>query len=250
MRERVKRKKLFNLKGATLIGLVFLIAGLAALLVLGPDDVLGQVSARHGKPNKPPPSREPAFYRISIIPQDGGDNIATTTYCNGYGYVLAEGGSTLSDLHANGTLIDPEEGIRIPLIMQLLTGVEWTRKYSIAGKELQGIFNGCFGETSGDNGYHGALFINFNKKRKQTYISFTWYFDYYTASDVREHFALFSEDILFPAWTGEDISETVQGSFDLQYYLNDPNHRPSYESLTGGEGRDFNFIITIKKIIQ
>ena len=247
MRKRVKRKKLFNLKGATLIGLVLLIAGLAALLVLGPDLVLGQVSAKPGKPDKPPRNREPAFYRISIIPQDGGDNIATG--CNEFGYVLAEGGSILSDLHANGTLIDPETNERIPLFMQLLTYVVWTRLYD-AGKGLDGFFNGCFGETSGENGYHGALFINFNKKRKVTYISFTWYFDYYTASDVREHFALFSEDIPFPAWTGEDIiSETVQGSFDLQYYLNDPNHRPSYESLTGGEGCDFNFKITIKKII-
>lgn len=71
----------------------------------------------------------------------------------------------------------------------------------------------------------------------------------YSASDVREHFSLFSDDIPFPAWTGDDIiSEPVTGRFDLHYYLNDPEEFIGYESITGGLGLDFDFYITIEKI--
>jgi len=60
--------------------------------------------------------------------------------------------------------------------------------------------------------------------------------------------ALFSNDIPFPAWTGRNISGPVKGRFDLHYYLNDPEEFISYESLTGGARRDFDFYITIEKI--
>ena len=246
MRKRMNKTKFLRLRGATLIGLVLLVVGLAALLVLSPDIVLGQASSSKGKPPaKPKP--EPALYRIylSTTPQAMGIDTGIDPSCNIYGYVLAEWDAAHNFLHANGTMIDHE---RIPLLMQLLTNVGWTREYN-AGKGLYGIFNGCYGESYGETGYNGALFITFNKKRKETYIRFTWYFDYYTAPDVREHFALFSDDIPFPAWTGDDIvSEPVTGRFDLQYYLNDPDNLPSYKSLTDDVGRTFNFWISIEKI--
>jgi len=244
MRKRMNKAKFLSSKGVSLIGVGLLIVGLAVLLVLSPDIVLGQGKDKGGKPEKPGKPQPPALYRVyfSTTPPDMG--IDTGLGCNPHGYVLAEWDAAHNFLHANGTLIDQE---RIPLLMQLSTGVPWARKYD-AGKGLSGIFDGCSGETGY---YKGALFITFKKMRKKTYISFTWHFDYYTAEDVREHFSLFSDDIPFPAWTGEDIiSEQVNGRFDLHYYLNDPEELIGYESITGGLGRDFDFYITIEKISQ
>ena len=244
MKRTMNETKFLRLRGATLIGLVLLVVGLAALLVLSPDIVLGQ-QGKGGKPVKPPGKpRPPALYHVFITISPEAWGIDTGLGCNPHGYVLAEWDAAHNFLHANGTLIDQE---RIPLLMQLSTGVPWARKYD-AGKGLSGIFDGCSGETGY---YKGALFITFKKMRKKTYISFTWHFDYYTAEDVREHFSLFSDDIPFPAWTGEDIiSEQVNGRFDLHYYLNDPEELIGYESITGGLGRDFDFYITIEKISQ
>ena len=246
MKGRVNRQKVLSQRGAILIGLGLLIIGLAALLVLGPDLVLGQVNTK-GKPDKPPGKSEPAFYRVYLIPQ-GDINTIATTYpdCTQYGFVLAVWDDAWDLLRANGTLIDPDLKMKIPLFMQLLTDVRWTRKYPDVA---DGVFNGCYGETPGENGYHGALFIKLGKKKSQSIIRFTWYFGYYTASNVLEHFALFSEDIPFPTWTGEDIIDyPVTGWFDLQYYLNDLDHKPSYESFNGGAGLTFNFLLTIQKI--
>jgi len=241
MRKRMNKTKFLRLRGATLIGLVLLVVGLAALLVLSPDIVLGQASSSKGKPPaKPVP--KPALYRV-YFSTTGPMGIDTGLGCNEHGYVLAEWDDAHNFLHANGTMIDPE---RIPLLMQLSTDVSWKRKYD-AGQGTDDVFDGCYGETGY---YNGALFITFNKKRKETYIRFTWYFDYYTAENVREHFALFSEDIPFPAWTGRNISGDVEGWFDLQYYLNDSDNLPSYKSLTDDVGRTFNFWISIEKISQ
>ena len=198
------------------------------------------------KPDKPGKGKpKPAFYRVYLTPI-GADSMATDTGCNGWGYVLAEWDDAHNYLHANGTLIDIDEKERIPLLMRLspLPEVKWTRKYD-AGPGLEGAFNGCFGEN---DYYHGALFITVGKKKGQSIIRFTWYFDYFTSSSVREHFALFSEDIPFQAWKGEDISIPVTGWFDLQYYLNDPDNFPSYESFTNGVGRTFDFYLEIKKV--
>jgi hypothetical protein len=203
------------------------------------------------KPDKPGKGKpKVAFYRIYLTPI-GADSMATDTGCNGWDYVLAEWDDAHNYLHANGTLIDIDQNKRIPLLMRLSTfpDVGWTRNYD-AGRGLVGTFNGCYGETDGDHGYHGALFITIGKKKGQSIIRFTWYFGYYTSSSVREHFALFSEDISFPVWKGEDISIPVTGWFDLQYYLNDPDTFPSYESFTDGVGRTFDFNLTINKITQ
>ena len=207
------------------------------------------------KPDKPPgkPDKgEPrvTFYRV-YLSSPGTYGMATDIGCNGQDYVLAEWDDAHNFLRANGTMIDPRVGVRIPLSMRLLTDVEWTRKYPEGyPEEHSGNFNGCYGETDGDHGYHGALFITIGKKKGQSIIRFTWYFGYFTSSSVREHFALFSEDIPFPAWKGEDISIPVTGWFDLCYYLNDPDEFIGYESFTGGLGRTFDFYLEIKKVTQ
>jgi len=244
MKRSMNKTKFLRLRGATLIGLVLFVVGLAALLVLSPDIVLGQGKGKGGKPDKPPGKGEPGLYRVYMSITPGEMGIDTDLGCNEHGYVLAEWDAAHDFLHANGTMIDPDLNIRIPLLMQLSTDVPWTRKYPT---EDSGVFNGCYGETGY---YHGALFITFNKKRKETYIRFTWYFNYYTATDVREHFALFSDDIPFPAWTGENLSGPVDGRFDLQYYLNDPDNLPGFVSLTDDVGRTFNFWISIEKVSQ
>jgi hypothetical protein len=252
MKRRMNKTKFLSLRGARLIGLVLLIAGLAALLVLSPDIVLGQGKGKGGKPDKPSGKGEPGLYRVSMsILGEWGLDTVNYPACNREGYVLAEWDDAHNYLHANGTMINPDPNvqIRIPLLMQLLTDVPWGREYvADPVKGLSGIFYGCYGETGY---YNGALFITFKKKRKKTYISFTWHFDYHTAADVREHFSLFSNDIPFPPWTGEDIIfERVNGRFDLHYYLNDPDSYIGYESITDGLGRDFDFYITIEKIPQ
>jgi hypothetical protein len=246
MMKSIKKKGLFRPKGANLLGLGLIIVGLAALFVFGPDLVLGQASSSKGKPpSKPQP--QPALYRV-YFSTTGLIGIDTVSYpsCNEYGYVLAEWGAAHNFLHANGTFVDPANNQRIPLKMSLLTDVPWQRNYD-AGKGLDGTFHGCYGETAS---YDGALFITFTKVKRQPIIRFTWYFDYYTAENVREHFCLFSEDIPFQAWTGENIEKQVEGWFDLQYYLNDPDHSPSYVSLTGGEGRTLNVYLRIEKVTQ
>lgn len=234
--------KFLSSKGVTLIGLGLLIVGLAVLLVLGPDLVLGQASSSKGKP--PAPAPKPALYRVyfsTTLPDMGIDTVVYPS-CNGYGYVLAEWDAAHSYLHANGTFLD--NNVRIPLLMRLLTDVGWQRKYD-AGRGLSDTFNGCYGETAS---YDGALFIWFGKIKRQSTIRFTWYFDYYTAPNVREHFALFSEEIPFPAWTGQNIDRPVEGWFDLQYYLNDPENSPGFVSLTGGLGRTLNINLKIEKV--
>lgn len=247
MKRSMNKTKFSKLRQVTLIGLALLVAGLAVLLVLSPDVVMADKPDKPGKPDKPPGKGEPGLYRVYMSTYDQAMGINTDMGCNPCGYVLAEWDDAHNFLHANGTMIDPDFDERIPLLMQLLTDVEWTREYPAKDS---GVFDGCYGETVGEHGYHGALFITFSKKRKETYIRFTWYFGYYTATDVREHFALFSDDIPFQKWTGENLSGEVNGRFDLQYYLNDPDNLPSYTSLTDDVGRTFNFWISIEKISQ
>jgi len=242
----MNKAKFLSSKGVSLIGVGLLIVGLAVLLVLSPDIVLGQGKDKGGKPEKPGKPQPPALYRVyfSTTPPDMGIDTVTYPGCNGYSYVLAEWDAAHNNLHANGTLVDPVDNQTIPLSMRLLTDVGWTRNYPT---EDSGTFDGCYGET---DYYNGALFITFTKIKRKPIVRFTWYFDYYTDTYVREHFALFSEDIPFQAWTGRDISGDVQGWFDLQYYLNDPDNSPSYKSLTDDVGRTFNFWISIEKISQ
>lgn len=201
-----------------------------------------------GKGGKPKP--EPAFYRITMsMPDPEIDGMATDCISPedglASGYVLADWDGGHKFLHANGTLIDPDMGKKIPLLMGLYTNVEWARKYPDPDS---GIFNGCYGEN---DYYHGALFIWFEKgKKRQPTIHFTWHFGYYTAQDVLENFTLGSEDISFPAWTGEGIEGRVNGLFDITYYLNDPDNRPSYISFTDGHTLELDFYLKIEKITQ
>ena len=254
MRKRMNKTEFLRLRGAIFIGLAVLVLGLTVILVLGPDFTMAQAQSK-GKPDKPvKPDKpnggkpEPAFYRVYMsVQSDEALGIDTYMGCSDYIYVLAEwdGRGGNGTLHANGILL--ENSVEIPLLMQLLTNVGWTRKYNTS-KGFTGTFNGCYGETNGDTGYHGALFIDFKTKKSQTTIHFTWHFDYYVAPDVREHFTLVSEDIPFQTWTGETIQGQVDGWFDLWYYLNDPDNRPSYTSFTDDDGLTFNFWLKIEKI--
>jgi len=172
------------------------------------------------------------------------------------GYVLARNnnGTLLSD----SSLLDTD-GFRVPLFLDLVTDVNWTRKYD-AGRGLSGVFDGCFGETlwqppPGNRGCSGLLFIMFEKKKVST-VTFRWNFDCYESQPnkirdtIREHFSMTSDPIPFPAasaWTGGDISGHVAGKFDLQYLLNE-GHTLVNQSLTGGQGRYFEFDLVIEKL--
>ncbi len=191
-------------------------------------------------------------YRVSMrLPAAMG----VVSDCSMEGYVLAtvqlrNGGNVLS---ANGQALEANGTPGPPLFLHPLTDVAWQRKYD-AGRGLSGVFNGCYGETYGANGYHGAFFMTFASKKGvqgQTTVSFTWYFDYYVTpgNSIREHFAMFAGDIPFPAWTGQNVTARVKGMFDFAYYLKEGRTIVSpYQSITGGLGRYFEFDLVIEKI--
>lgn len=184
---------------------------------------------------KPPPS-EPAQYMISMSDLRVGA-MGVTSDCDGNSSFLAREERTAGFFHADGSEND--------LNLRLHTDVPWSRKYPVAGA-TEGVFDGCFGMTPS---LKGNLFIDFEQEKGQSVIHIIWHFDYYIASRVREHFTMQSEHIPFPAWTGADVSERVTGKFDLQYSLHERN-RPleSYTSLTGGAGRQFDFLLTITRV--
>lgn len=176
-----------------------------------------------------------------------------TTDCDVEGYILAHGDS--KGLVANGSDLEPNGDLGPELQLNIGSDVAWTRKYEAdPNKGLSGVFDGCFGETSGPNGFHGGLHINFANGKgpngKST-VSFTWHFDYYVTpgNTIREHFTLKSGSIPFPVWTGGNLSGPVNGTYDLAYYLKEGRKIiSSYESLTGGQGRQFEFVLTIEKV--
>ena len=171
---------------------------------------------------------------------------------SGTGQVLAEGAmrATGGTLKADGQALEPDGTLGPPLFLNLVTDVPWTRKYD-AGRGLAGTFNGCFGETYGTNGSHGALFIDFGSRKGKSFIHFTWHFEYYVTPGnvIREHFTLTSADIPFPAWNLAGVSGRVKGTFDIGYYLKEGRKILSgYESITGGAGRYFEFDLVIQKV--
>jgi hypothetical protein len=174
-----------------------------------------------------------------------------TTDCSAEGYILAH--FEKNYLKADGTDLEANGDLGPELQINIGSDVAWTRKYDV-GKGLSGVFDACFGETDGPNGFSGAMFIFFESGKgpngKST-VRFTWHFDYYVTSGntTREHFTLSSGKIPFAAWTGGNLSGTVKGTFDLKYYLKEGRTIiSSYESLTGGQGREFEFVLTIEKV--
>jgi len=171
------------------------------------------------------------------------------------GYLLALNNN--GNLQSGGSLLDTD-GFRVPLFLDLVTDVGWTRKYDV-GRGLSGVFNGCFGETlgyppPGNRGASGVLFIVFEKKKVST-VSFRWNFDCYESQPnrirdtIQEQFSLTSDPITLPAaWTGQDFWQAhVAGRFELQYYLN-AGGKSVNQSLTGGNGRYFEFDLVIEKL--
>lgn len=174
-----------------------------------------------------------------------------TTNCSAEGYVLAR--LERNYLHADGSDLEADGTLGPELQVNIGSDVAWSRKYDV-GKGLSGVFDGCFGKTSGPNGYSGNLFIFFEGGKgpnTKSTVRFTWHFDYYVTpgNTIREHFTLSSGKIPFAVWTGGNLSGPVKGTFDLKYYLKEGRKIiSSYESLTGGQGREFEFVLTIEKL--
>jgi hypothetical protein len=179
-----------------------------------------------------PPSG--AQYRISMSDLSAGAMGVTSDCPDGQPTtILAREEHTPGFLHAGGS----------DLNLRLHTDVQWSRKYPAP---TSGVFDGCFGVTPS---LHGNLFIDFERDSRGNVVHIIWHFDYYIASGVREHFTLQSEHIPFPAWTGGNVSGRVAGTFDLQYSLREGKKViASYKSLTNGEGRPFDFLLTITKV--
>ncbi len=176
--------------------------------------------------------------------------MAVTTNCSVEELVLAHSQTSGPDFHVDGSDLDANGEPGPSLFLNVMSDVAWTRQYD-AGRGLSGVFTGCFGETTGTNGFSGNLFIYLEKRRGQSTIRFIWHFDYYVTHNnvIREHFTLDSERMPFPAWTESNISGRVAGMFDLKYYLKEGNKIVSnYESLTGEQGRYFEFDLNIEKI--
>jgi hypothetical protein len=201
---------------------------LAALALVAMLAVAGRADA--GKP----PSSEPAQYDISMSDLAAGAMGVTSDCPDGQPTtVLAREEHTPGFLHAGGSDLD----------LNLHTDVQWSREYPVP---TSGVFQGCFGVTPSLN---GNLFIDFERDWRGSVVHIIWHFDYYIASGVREQFTLQSEHIPFPEWTGQDVSARVSGTFDLQYSLREGKRTiASYRSLTNGEGRPFDFLLTITKV--
>ena len=188
-----------------------------------------------------------AVYRVTLSQPAA---MGLSTSCSMEGFFLAHSQASGADLHADGQDLDENGEPGAPLFLNIRSDVAWSRNYD-AGRGLSGVFDGCFGETTGTNSFSGNLFIYFEKRKGQSTIRFTWHFDYYIAgaNDIREHFTLNSARMPFLVWTGDDISGRVAGVFDLEYYLKEGNRIISnYESLTGGQGRYFEFDLDVEKI--
>ncbi|MEY2539730.1 MAG: hypothetical protein QOG67_3470 [Verrucomicrobiota bacterium] len=182
-----------------------------------------------------------ALYRVSMTSPNF-EGLVTDCPTNASNYVVGSGGT--GQLTVNGTNLDGTQPSSLFLdffVDPTRTPVSWTRKYN-AGNGLSGIFNGCYGQTQYN---HGALFLDF----KGASVKFTWWFDYYITSNVREHFGVMSGYIPFPAWTGENVSGRVTGKFDTVHYLKEGHTLvDNYVSLTNGVGRYFDFTLTIEKV--
>jgi hypothetical protein len=185
------------------------------------------------------PAQAADVYKISLS-QTG--TMGLTTDCSAEGYFLAHWESKY--LQANGSDVDANGDLGPELLARIGSDVSWTRIYD-AGRGLSGVFDGCFGETAAP----AKFYIFFEGRGNKSTVRFTWHFDYYVAPNVREHFSLMSDKIPFPAWTGGNLSGPVKGTFDLKYYLKEGRTIiSSYESLTGGQGRQFEFTLTIEKV--
>ena len=203
-------------------------------VALGVFLTFGTATIYAGKP-------APALYRVSMSSPNF-EGLVTDCPTNASTYLVAHSKGGL--LTANGTDLDgtlPSSLFLNFFVDPTRTPIPWTRKYD-AGNGLSGSFTGCYGETQYN---HGALFLDF---RNNT-VKFTWWFDYYITSSVREHFGVMTGEIPFPAWTGENISGRVTGKFDTVYYLKEGRKIVApYVSLTNGVGRYFDFVLTIEKV--
>jgi len=179
-----------------------------------------------------------AQYRISMSDLAAGAMGVTSDCPDGQPTTILAREERKGFIRANGSDIN----------LNLHTDVPWSRKYPVAeGAPTSGVFDGCFGVTPSLN---GNLFIDFERDSRGSVIHIIWHFDYYIAAGVREHFTLQSEHIPFPEWTGETVSGGVSGTFDLQYSLREGRKvLNSYTSLTGGAGRQFDFLLTITRVL-
>lgn len=169
------------------------------------------------------------------------------TDCSTEGYVLARTENSGSKiLHSAGSELDADGSPGPDLFLDLITDVAWSRTYDV-GRGLAGTFNGCYGETFGDNSYSGNLNIFFETNKGKSTVRFIWHFDYYVTpgNTIREHFTLKSGKIPYPA---PDGSLRVAGNFDIERYYKDPDNRPKSVSLTGGAGRRLEFDLSIEKV--
>jgi len=174
--------------------------------------------------------------------------MGVTSDCNLETYFIAT--VQQKGLVADGQAADADGSLGPPLFLRPSSDVAWVRKYD-AGRGTSGVFDGCFGETYGTNGFHGALLLKFGNTKGQSTVSLTWHFDYYVTpgNATREHFTLSCGALPFPAWKGQNVTARVQGNFDFKYYLKEGNKIvSSYTSMTGGAGRYFDFELAIEKI--
>jgi hypothetical protein len=182
------------------------------------------------------------LYRVSMTSPNF-EGLVTNCPTNSSNYVVGHSsGST--QLTVNGTDLDGTQPSSLFLdffVDPIRAPVSWMRKYN-AGNGLSGRFTGCYGQTQSN---HGALFLDFGGAS----VKFTWWFDYYITSSVREHFGVMSGVIPFPAWNGGNVSGRVNGKFDTVYYLKEGHNLVyPYVSLTNGVGRYYDFVLTIEKI--
>lgn len=164
------------------------------------------------------------------------------------GYVLAQALNN-GTLSAASTITHVDGSAGPPFQIRVATSpeVRWERTYDV-GKGTEGVFNDCFGATSGPNGGSGNLFLFFENVGGQPTVRFTWHFDYYvTARNVtREHFTLHSANIPFPVLTSDGADGNVSGSFDLEYYLKEGKNILSlYDPIPGGTDLPFEFNMRI-----
>jgi hypothetical protein len=216
---------------------IFAVAAVIALLFIGVVPGFAQ------------PQKGGDVYRVTM---NNAGTMGVKSDCSStVDYVLARNNN--GTLEADGYLLDnvAAGGWRVPLNLDLVTDVPWTRQYDV-GRGTSGVFNGCYGEPSPSNlGCYGHLWIMFEKKKVST-VRFLWNFDCYEAQlnkreTIREHFSVTSDPIPFPVWTGGDISARVAGKFELQYLLNEGRTLVN-QSLTGGQGRYFDFDLVIEKL--
>lgn len=171
------------------------------------------------------------------------------TDCSVEGYVLAVpgngGGKTL---HSNSSELEADGTPGPDLLVDFVTDppVAWSRTYDV-GRGTSGTFNGCYGETSGANGYSGNLWIFFETSKGTPSVRFLWHFDYYVTpgNSSREHFTLKSGKIPFIAWTGGNLSSRVTGPFLIEHYHKE-GRTITVEPIVSN--RMLEFDLTIEKV--